>query len=93
VICSVCAYVHVCAGVFLVCWAPFFTVNIIDAICIRYQLGEGGSECHIPSLVFSSSIWLGYINSALNPIIYTIFNLDFRRAFKRVLFRLITVHH
>jgi octopamine/tyramine receptor len=29
--------------------------------------------------------WLGYLNSALNPVIYTIFNLDFRRAFKKLL--------
>lgn len=29
--------------------------------------------------------WLGYVNSALNPIIYTIFNQDFRKSFKRIL--------
>ena len=28
---------------------------------------------------------LGYLNSCLNPIIYTIFNPEFRKAFKRVL--------
>jgi hypothetical protein len=27
----------------------------------------------------------GYINSCVNPIIYTIFNPEFRKAFKRVL--------
>ena len=28
--------------------------------------------------------WLGYVNSTLNPIIYTIFNIDFRVAFSRI---------
>ncbi len=30
--------------------------------------------------------WLGYANSTLNPIIYTIFNDDFRQAFSRIIF-------
>jgi len=30
-------------------------------------------------------VWLGYVNSTLNPIIYTVFNVDFRRAFKHLL--------
>lgn len=29
--------------------------------------------------------WLGYINSSLNPLIYTIFNTEFRKAFKKIL--------
>lgn len=29
--------------------------------------------------------WLGYLNSLLNPIIYTIFNIEFRRAFAKIL--------
>jgi hypothetical protein len=29
--------------------------------------------------------WLGYCNSTLNPIIYTIFNMDFRTAFTRIM--------
>lgn len=29
--------------------------------------------------------WFGYSNSAFNPIIYSIFNTEFREAFKRIL--------
>ncbi|KAG6935867.1 adrenoceptor alpha 2C, partial [Chelydra serpentina] len=30
---------------------------------------------------------IGYCNSSLNPVIYTIFNQDFRRSFKHILFK------
>eukprot|EP00105_Crassostrea_gigas_P016404 XP_011433775.1 PREDICTED: alpha-2A adrenergic receptor [Crassostrea gigas] len=59
---------------FIVCWAPFFTLYIITALC----------NC-IPDIVFDVCFWAGYCNSALNPIIYTVFNRDFRHAFKRIL--------
>ena len=65
-------------GTFLFCWTPFFTINIIGSFC---------SSC-IPPIVFSFVTWLGYFNSTLNPIIYSIFNKDFREAFKRVLTRM-----
>lgn len=59
---------------FIICWAPFFTLYIITALC----------KC-IPDIVFNVFFWAGYCNSALNPIIYTVFNRDFRHAFKRIL--------
>ncbi|XP_072162636.1 putative tyramine receptor 2 [Bemisia tabaci] len=63
-------------GVFVICWLPFFLMYVVLPFC--------ASCC--PSDAFVDVItWLGYINSALNPIIYTIFNLDFRKAFKKLL--------
>jgi len=41
----------------------------------------------VPEPVFAVIFWLGYCNSALNPIIYTVFNRDFRRAFQKLLSR------
>jgi len=41
----------------------------------------------VPEPVFAVIFWLGYCNSALNPIIYTVFNRDFRRAFQKLLLR------
>lgn len=62
-------------GVFLICWVPFFCVNIVAAFC---KTCIGGQTFKILS-------WLGYSNSAFNPIIYSIFNTEFRAAFKRIL--------
>jgi len=64
-------------GVFLFCWVPFFTINVVAAFC-------HGGEC-IPKIVFGVFTWLGYLNSTMNPIIYSVFNRQFRDAFKRVL--------
>lgn len=67
-------------GIFLICWTPFFTCNIIDGVCIRFEM-----DCRPPMMVYLITSWLGYINSCVNPIIYTIFNMEFRRAFKKIL--------
>ena len=62
-------------GVFLLCWTPFFIVNVVAGFC---------KDC-ISDTTFKVLTWLGYSNSAFNPIIYTIFNAEFRGAFQRVL--------
>ncbi|XP_012542025.1 dopamine receptor 1 isoform X2 [Monomorium pharaonis] len=67
--------VGVIMGVFLICWVPFFCVNIVAAYC---------KTC-ISHRAFQVLTWLGYSNSAFNPIIYSIFNTEFREAFKRIL--------
>ncbi|CAH8461992.1 unnamed protein product [Schistosoma rodhaini] len=72
-------------GVFLFCWMPFFTNNIIQAFCFKYQLLQQSQLCHMPDCITSICVWLGYVNSVLNPIIYTIFNVEFRKAFKKLL--------
>lgn len=63
-------------GVFILCWVPFFILYIVTPFC---------PTCCPSDQLIDFLTWLGYINSALNPIIYTIFNLDFRRAFKKLL--------
>ncbi|KAK2706405.1 dopamine D2-like receptor [Artemia franciscana] len=67
--------------VFLACWVPFFTCNIMDAICAKMK-----KDCSPGIIAFHFTTWLGYINSSLNPVIYTIFNMEFRKAFKRLLY-------
>ena len=63
-------------GAFIACWLPFFVLALFMAIF--------GVQHFNPTLV-SSLLWLGYFNSTLNPIIYTIFSPEFRTAFKRIL--------
>ncbi|KAK4307621.1 hypothetical protein Pmani_020627 [Petrolisthes manimaculis] len=65
-------------GSFIACWLPFFFMYILGPLC---------PACHIPGYAFDLAFWLGYMNSAFNPVIYTIFNKDFRRAFRKILFK------
>ena len=37
-----------------------------------------------PTLM-AAIVWLGYLSSLANPIIYTMFNTSFRRAFYKIL--------
>lgn len=64
-------------GAFIMCWMPFFILALVLPLCKEV--------CNISPLVISIFLWLGYFNSTLNPIIYTIFSPDFRHAFKRLL--------
>ncbi|XP_055380435.1 dopamine D2-like receptor isoform X2 [Condylostylus longicornis] len=67
-------------GVFLICWLPFFSCNIMDALCTKLD-----KDCSPGVTVFILTTWLGYMNSFVNPIIYTIFNPEFRKAFKKIM--------
>ncbi|KAM6238160.1 D(2) dopamine receptor isoform 2-T2 [Porphyrio hochstetteri] len=62
-------------GVFIICWLPFFITHILNMHC----------DCNIPPAMYSAFTWLGYVNSAVNPIIYTTFNIEFRKAFMKIL--------
>ncbi|XP_013185097.1 5-hydroxytryptamine receptor 1 [Amyelois transitella] len=62
---------------FVICWLPFFVLALI-----RPFVEEGA----IPDAVSALFLWLGYINSLLNPIIYATLNRDFRKPFQEILF-------
>lgn len=65
-------------GVFILCWLPFFVVNIVIAIC-------GTNSIYNLQIFVAIVTWLGWLNSAMNPVIYACWSRDFRRAFRRVL--------
>lgn len=62
-------------GCFIICWLPFFIVAIVKPLC---------HSCFFDSVVIGVVTWLGYFNSACNPVIYTFFNKDFRSAFRKI---------
>ena len=62
-------------GCFSVCWFPFFIMNIIDPI-VGYR---------IPYIPWMVALWLGYINSMMNPVLYFFFNRHFNYAYRRLL--------
>lgn len=58
-------------GVFIVCWLPFFVVNLLSGFCIQCISHE--------KIVSAVVTWLGWINSSMNPVIYACWSRDFRR--------------
>ncbi|KAJ0068445.1 hypothetical protein NL108_008410 [Boleophthalmus pectinirostris] len=60
---------------FLLCWIPYFIAFMVMAfckVCVHHDL-------HM------FTIWLGYMNSTLNPFIYPLCNGNFKRVFKNIL--------
>ncbi|XP_028400230.1 octopamine receptor 1-like [Dendronephthya gigantea] len=64
-------------GAFLACWLPFFVLSILSQYC---------TKCTISFEVVIIVKWLHYANSALNPIIYSMHNRDFRATLQSILF-------
>jgi len=62
---------------FMICWLPYFIVFLVVAVC---------PKCTGDSLN-NVTLWLGYINSTLNPVLYPLCNVKFRRAFAKMMAR------
>lgn len=60
---------------FFLCWIPYFITFMVMAFC---------REC-VHHELHMFTIWLGYINSTLNPFIYPLCNGNFKRVFKNFL--------
>ncbi|XP_066267847.1 alpha-2C adrenergic receptor-like [Branchiostoma lanceolatum] len=70
--------VGIIVSVFVLCWLPFFLTYVVQTAC---------GSCNIPETLFKFFTWLGYCNSSLNPILYTVFNKDFRNVFYKKILR------
>ncbi|GCC29652.1 5-hydroxytryptamine receptor 1E [Chiloscyllium punctatum] len=62
-------------GAFIICWLPFF----IKELCVGLHLFV------VSPVVADFLTWLGYINSLINPLLYTSFNEDFKLAFRKLI--------
>ncbi|XP_012640701.1 histamine H1 receptor [Microcebus murinus] len=60
---------------FILCWIPYFIFFMVIAFC------ENCCNEHVHMF----TIWLGYINSTLNPLIYPLCNENFKKTFKKIL--------
>ena len=56
---------------YIFCWLPFFVLWPITAYCV---------DC-IPDTLYQIACWLTYLHSTINPLIYFIFQRQFREAF------------
>ncbi|XP_065116376.2 5-hydroxytryptamine receptor 2A [Paramisgurnus dabryanus] len=62
---------------FVIMWCPFFVTNVMAVVC--------GSACDedLVGELMNVFVWVGYLSSAVNPFIYTLFNKTYRAAFAR----------
>ncbi|XP_022648478.1 5-hydroxytryptamine receptor 2A-like [Varroa destructor] len=61
---------------FFVCWSPFFVLNVL-----QIPLGSD----FFPGYMSTGFLWLGYMSSTVNPLVYTVFNRVFRSTFWQLL--------
>jgi len=82
--------VAVVIGLFVICWAPFFSFNFAIYVCGTKMWMTTGCQgfSKLPVVVLTIIKWLQYGNSVCNPIIYGLRNEEFRRTFRKILLRL-----
>ena len=88
-------------GTFLLCWLPFFTMQLVNALRRSVYIPLpfislvsfycfinyrcGVPHECVPPLLFGILLWLGYAKSFCNPIINALYNRDIRRPFVEIL--------
>uniref|UniRef100_A0AC34QVW5 G-protein coupled receptors family 1 profile domain-containing protein n=1 Tax=Panagrolaimus sp. JU765 TaxID=591449 RepID=A0AC34QVW5_9BILA len=63
-------------SVFIICWLPFFILALLKSQNLVTSL---------PKWLDILTLWLGYFNSMLNPLIYCKYNREFRVPFREML--------
>lgn len=62
---------------FTCCFLPYFILYMVVAFC---------GSC-VSERIITATVWLGYVNSTINPFLYALSNKHFRRTFHRILKR------
>ncbi|XP_072123257.1 5-hydroxytryptamine receptor 1E [Mobula birostris] len=60
-------------GAFIICWLPFFVKELLAGVKLWVVSRKAADFL----------TWLGYVNSLINPLLYTSFNEDFKLAFRK----------
>ncbi|CAF2991928.1 unnamed protein product [Rotaria sp. Silwood2] len=63
---------------FVICWCPYTLLTLIRALC-KYE-----DKC-ISSIIYEVTFWLLWLNSTINPLLYSFLHVKFREAFYRIL--------
>lgn len=63
---------------FVVMWCPFFITNVLAVVC-----GPAVCPPGLMGVLLNVFVWVGYLSSAVNPLVYTLFNRTYRSAFLR----------
>ncbi|XP_056611290.1 5-hydroxytryptamine receptor 2A [Triplophysa dalaica] len=63
---------------FVVMWCPFFITNVLAVVCEPKVC-----DTDVMNGLLNVFVWVGYLSSAVNPLVYTLFNKTYRSAFAR----------
>ncbi|CAF1040220.1 unnamed protein product [Rotaria sp. Silwood1] len=63
---------------FVICWCPYTLLTLIRALC-KYE-----DKC-ISSFIYEVTFWLLWLNSTINPLLYSFLHVKFREAFYRII--------
>ncbi|KAK1167738.1 5-hydroxytryptamine receptor 2A-like isoform X1 [Acipenser oxyrinchus oxyrinchus] len=62
---------------FVIMWCPFFVTNVLAVTC------KDTCNTSVIGGLLNVFVWIGYLSSAVNPLVYTLFNKTYRSAFSR----------
>ena len=77
--------VAVVTGLFIICWTPFFGINVASALCASSSIGCEGLRKKSLRVIIRITKCLQYGNSVCNPIVYGLRNHEFRQTFHKIL--------
>ncbi|CAF1125798.1 unnamed protein product [Rotaria sordida] len=63
---------------FVICWCPYTFLTLIRALC------KQPDKC-ISAFIYEITFWLLWLNSTINPFLYSFLHVRFRKAFYRIL--------
>nr|XP_020451952.1 somatostatin receptor type 5-like isoform X1 [Monopterus albus]XP_020451953.1 somatostatin receptor type 5-like isoform X1 [Monopterus albus] len=64
--------------VFVLCWLPFFIINMVNLVVII-------PESSITAGIYFFAVILSYVNSCANPVLYGFLSDNFKQSFRKVL--------